>query len=177
MSELTTVARPYAKAAFDFAVEKSAVEKWQSMLVFAGEVAKNQEMRQLLTGAMAAEQLAELFINVCGEQLDPAGQNFIKVLAENKRLVALPQISSLFDALKAEHDKEVEVEVTSAASLSDVQQSELSAALEKRLARKVKLNCSVDPALVAGMIIKAGDTVIDGSVKSKLNRLADALQA
>jgi len=177
MSELTTVARPYAKAAFDYAVEQGTIEQWQGMLVFAAEVTKNQDMRQLLTGTMAAEQLAEVFINVCGEQLDPAGQNFIKVLAENKRLVALPHISSLFDALKAEHDKEVEVEVTSAASLSDVQQSELSAALEKRLARKVKLNCSVDPALVAGMIIKAGDTVIDGSVKSKLNRLADALQA
>ncbi|RDV24800.1 F0F1 ATP synthase subunit delta [Alteromonas aestuariivivens] len=177
MSELTTVARPYAKAAFDFAVEHKAVAQWQDMLMFAGEVARNDDMHQLMTGAVAAETLADIFIKVCGEQLDEHGQNLIKVLAENKRLVALPQISALFDELKAEYDKEIEVNVTSAVELTASQQTELSASLEKRLARKVKLNCNVDPALVAGFVIKAGDTVIDGSVKSKLNRLADALQA
>ena len=177
MSELTTVARPYAKAAFDFAVEKNAVAKWQEMLTFAGEVAVNEDMHQLLTGAIAADTLADIFNNVCGEQLDEHGQNLVKVLAENKRLAALPEISTLFDAFKADYDKEIEVDVTSASTLTDAQQTELVASLEKRLARKVKLNCNVDPALIAGMVIDAGDTVIDGSVKSKLNRLADALQA
>ncbi|APD91597.1 F0F1 ATP synthase subunit delta [Alteromonas mediterranea] len=177
MSELTTVARPYAKAAFDFAVEKDAITKWQEMLAFAGEVAANEDMHQLLTGAVAADTLADIFNNVCGEQLDEHGQNLVKVLAENKRLAALPEISTLFDAFKADYDKEIEVDVTSASTLTDAQQTELVASLEKRLARKVKLNCNVDPALIAGMVINAGDTVIDGSVKSKLNRLADALQA
>ena len=177
MSELTTVARPYAKAAFDFAVEKDAIAKWQEMLAFAGEVAANEDMHQLLTGAVAADTLADIFNNVCGEQLDEHGQNLVKVLAENKRLAALPEISTLFDAFKADYDKEIEVDVTSASTLTDAQQTELVASLEKRLARKVKLNCNVDPARIAGMVINAGDTVIDGSVKSKLNRLADALQA
>ena len=177
MSELTTVARPYAKAAFDFAVEKDAIAKWQEMLAFAGEVAANEDMHQLLTGAVAADTLADIFNNVCGEQLDEHGQNLVKVLAENKRLAALPEISTLFDAFKSDYDKEIEVDVTSASTLTAAQQTELVASLEKRLARKVKLNCNVDPALIAGMVINAGDTVIDGSVKSKLNRLADALQA
>ena len=177
MSELTTIARPYAKAAFDYAVENNAVADWQNMLVFAAEVAKNDTMQELLSGAMAADKMAEIFNNVCGDQLDSHGQNLIKLLAENGRLQALPDVSDLFNEFKAAYDKQIDVDVTSAVELTDAQQAELSASLEKRLARKVKLNCNVDPALVAGVIIKAGDTVIDGSVRSKLNRLADALQA
>jgi len=177
MAELTTVARPYATAAFNFAVEQKAVADWQQMLVFASEVAQNDVMEGLLSGSTAAEQLAEMFINICGEQLNTEGQNLIKVLAENKRLSVLPEIAELYAELKAEYEKEIDVDVTSATELSSEQQGKISTALEQRLARKVKLNCNVNPALVAGVVIKAGDTVIDGSVKSKLNRLADALQA
>lgn len=177
MSELTTIARPYAKAAFDYAVENKKIAEMQAMLVFASEVAKNETMQEFLSGAVAAEKLADIFNGVCGEQLDQSGQNLIKVLAENGRLQALADISKLFDQFKAEFEKTLDVDVTSAVELSDKQQADIGASLEKRLARKVKLNCNVDPALVAGVLIKAGDTVIDGSVKSKLNRLADALQA
>ena len=177
MSELTTVARPYAKAAFDFSVEKGAVEKWQQMLAFAGEVTLNDDMANVLSSALAADKLAELFINICDEQLDEHGQNLIKVLAENQRLVALPAISELFDGFKADYEKEIDVQVTAATELNDAQIASLSTSLEKRLARKVKLHCDVDASLVAGMVIKAGDTVIDGSIKSKLSRLSDALQA
>jgi F-type H+-transporting ATPase subunit delta len=177
MSEWTTVARPYAQAAFDSAVENKTIAVWQEMLAFAAEVAKNESIRELLSGAVAAVKLAEIFNSVCGEQLNQSGQNLIKVLAENKRLQVLPEISTLFNQLKADFDKEIDVDVTSAVELNKKQQVEISAALEKRLARKVKLNCSVDSELLAGVLIKAGDTVIDGSIKSKLNRLADALQA
>ncbi|WP_018982207.1 F0F1 ATP synthase subunit delta [Salinimonas chungwhensis] len=177
MSELTTVARPYAKAAFDFAVEHNAVPKWHEMLSFAGQVASNDEMHQYLTGAVAAETVAEMFINICGEQLDQHGQNFLQVLAENERLLALPEISEMFTAFKAEYDKEVEVDLTSATELNAQQQTHIKATLEERLARKVKLNCNVNPALIAGFVVQAGDTVIDGSVKAKLERLADTLQA
>ena len=177
MSELTTVARPYAKAAFDFAVEKQTVAQWQEMLVFAGAVAQDASIKEILKGAYSASKLAEIFIGVCGEQIDENGQNLIRVLAENKRLSALPDVATLFNQYKAEFDKEIEVDVTSAIKLTKAQQSSISAALEKRLSRKVNLICNVDKTIVAGLIIKAGDTVIDGSIQTKLNRLADALQA
>ncbi|GAC17031.1 F0F1 ATP synthase subunit delta [Paraglaciecola arctica] len=177
MSEWTTIARPYAQAAFDYAVENKTVTQWQEMLMFTAEVSKNETVKSLLTGSVAAEKLAEIFNGVCGEQLDLQGQNLVKILAENRRLQAFPEISVLFNQLKADFDKEIDVDITSAVKLKKQQQTDLGKSLEKRLARKVKLNCSVDPELIAGVLIKAGDTVIDGSLRSKLNRLSDALQA
>jgi F-type H+-transporting ATPase subunit delta len=182
MSELTTVARPYAKAAFDFAVENSlvdanAINRWLDMLVFAAQVSTNETMKDILSGGVGVEQAQELFLNVCGEQLDEQGQNLIKVMAENKRLLVLPQVVSEFTALKAELDKEVSVDITSAVALSAEQLTTLGAALEKRLARKVKLNCNIDINVVSGLVIKADDMVIDASVRGKLNRLATMMQS
>lgn len=177
MAEMTTVARPYAIAAFNYAVENKAVDQWLEMLTFAAEVAKNDVVDDLLRGGSSVAASTDLFINLCGDQLNENSQNFIKVLAENKRLLALPEILVMFTDLKAEYEKEIEVEVTSAADLSEQQQHEISGSLEKRLARKVKLNCSVDADLIAGFVVQAGDLVIDGSFRSKLSRLADTLQA
>jgi len=177
MSELTTVARPYAKAAFDFALEAKAVDSWLAQLTFAAEVAKDDTIIGYLTGGASVEQAQTLFINVCGEQIDEKGQNFIKVLAENERLLVLPQVLEQYAALKAEYEQEVTVDVTSAVKLKVAQTKTLSAALEKRLARKVKLNCIVDKSIVSGLIIQAGDMVIDGSVQGKLSRLATTLQS
>ncbi len=177
MSELTNLARPYAKAAFEFAVEHNALEAWTGMLFFAAEVAKNDFVSEQLQSAGAAEKQAEFFLKVCGEQLNAHGQNFIKLMAENNRLLALPAVFDGYVALKAEYEKEATVEVISATTLNAAQQDKLAAALSQRLARKVKLNCSVDPAVVGGMLIKAGDMVIDGSVRGKLDRLATALQS
>jgi len=177
MSELTTVARPYAKAAFDFAVEANTIESWLEMLTFAGEVSKDDTIKGYLSGGVSVEQSQNLFLKVCGEQLNSSGENFIKVLAENGRLMVLPQIVTQFSELKAEHEKTINVDVTSAVELTTDKLTSLSAALEKRLARKVKLNCSVDASIVSGLVIQAGDMVIDGSVRNKLNRLAAAMQS
>lgn len=177
MSELTTVARPYAKAAFDFAVEAKAMDSWLSQLAFAAEVAQDKTIIGYLSGGASVEQAQAIFLNVCGEQVDSEGQNFLKVMAQNERLLVLPQVLEQFIALKAEFDQEVSVDVTSAVEVTAEQKTTLSAALEKRLARKVKLNCLVDASIVSGLIIKAGDMVIDGSVKGKLNRLATTLQS
>jgi len=177
MSEFVTVARPYAKAAFDFAVEHNSVESWQHMLAFTAAVAENEQMAELLSGALAPETLSESFITICGEQLDVNGQNLIKVMAENGRLKVLPDVLKQFIQLRAALEATMEVEVTSASTLSETQLSKISAAMEKRLSRKVKLNCKIDKSVMAGVIIRAGDMVIDGSVRGRLDRLADVLQS
>jgi F-type H+-transporting ATPase subunit delta len=177
MSEFVTVARPYAKAAFDFAVEHQSLDRWQSMLAFTAEVTRNEQIEELLSGALAPETLSQTFIAVCGEQLDDAGQNLIKVMAENGRLRVLPEVLQQFIELRASLEAVAEVEVTSATPLSEDQQAKIAAAMEKRLSRKVKLNCKIDKSVLAGVVIRAGDMVIDGSVRSRLERLADVLQS
>lgn len=177
MSELTTIARPYAKAAFDFAVEANAIESWLEQLTFAAQVSQDDTIQAYLSGGVSVEQAITLFLNVCGEQVESKGQNFLKLMAENHRLLALPQVLEQFCELKAEHEKTVNVDVTSAVELEAAQTQTLSAALEKRLARKVKLNCKVDKNIISGLVIQAGDMVIDGSVKGKLNRLTQTLQS
>lgn len=177
MSEMITVARPYAKAAFEFAVESQALDSWHEMLVFAAEVAKNSDMKAFLSGSVSADKMAEVFSSVCGEQLNEKGQNLVKIMAENGRLSVLPAVVDLYAEMHAEYSKEISVDVTSAVELVAEQVDKLSAALEKRLERKVKLNCNVDASLVGGLVIKAGDVVIDGTIRGKLSRLTATLQS
>ncbi|WCG83115.1 F0F1 ATP synthase subunit delta [Pectobacterium sp. A5351] len=177
MSEFVTVARPYAKAAFDFAVENQALDRWQNMLAFSAEVARNEQIAELLSGAVAPIELAKTFIAVCGDQLDEAGQNLIRVMAENGRLPVLPEVLEQFIQLRAALESTVDVDVISASTLSEQQQSKIAAAMEKRLSRKVKLNCKIDKSVMAGVVIRAGDMVIDGSIRGRLERLADVLQS
>jgi F-type H+-transporting ATPase subunit delta len=177
MSELTTVARPYARAAFEFAVESNKIEAWSAMLSFAAKVVSNPTMAVILKGDKAAQELADLFINICEGQVDENGLNFIKIMAENGRLSVLPRVAELYADLELEHKKSINVNVVSAYALSKKQKIELSISLEKRLARKVNLNCSVDNSLIAGMVITAGDLVIDSSATGQLNRLSNALQS
>ncbi|MEZ9131162.1 F0F1 ATP synthase subunit delta [Vibrio breoganii] len=177
MSDLVTIARPYAKAAFEFAVEKDALDQWGQMLAFAAEVTKHHEISDLLDGSLTANKLTELFVAICGEQLDEHGQNLIKVMAGNGRLKALPDVLAEFLALRREHDKFIEVDVISASELSKQQQDDMISKLEQRFDRKVKLNCSIDETLLGGVIIRAGDLVIDNSARGRLNRLSDALQS
>ncbi|KML64445.1 F0F1 ATP synthase subunit delta [Pectobacterium peruviense] len=177
MSEFVTVARPYAKAAFDFAVENQALDRWHNMLAFSAEVARNEQIAELLSGAVAPIELAKTFIAVCGDQLDEAGQNLIKVMAENGRLPVLTEVLEQFIQLRAALESTVDVDVISANTLNEQQLSKIAAAMEKRLSRKVKLNCKIDKSVMAGVVIRAGDMVIDGSIRGRLERLADVLQS
>lgn len=176
MSELTTIARPYAKAAFDFAIEKSAVEKWAEMLSFVSAVIENETVKTLLNSVASAQKLADTVISICGEQLDQYGQNFIWLMAENKRLSAIPAVFNEFKHYVEDHQAIAEVDVVSAQPLNVTQIEKITAAMEKRLARKVKLNCNVDSSLIAGVVIRTEDFVIDGSSRGQLTRLANELQ-
>jgi len=177
MSEVTTVARPYAKAAFDFAQENNALDKWAEMLHFSACVAQNTQVADVINGVLAPESVADVFIKICGEQLDVHGQNFIRVMAENERLVTLPEVAQQFLSLCADAGKKMDVDIISAKKLTKVQLTKISAKLETRLERKVKLNCSVEPSLIAGMIIRAGDLVIDNSIRHQIERMSDAIQS
>ncbi|ACX90234.1 F0F1 ATP synthase subunit delta [Pectobacterium parmentieri] len=177
MSEFVTVARPYAKAAFDFAVDNQALDRWQNMLAFSAEVARNEQIAELLSGAVAPIELSKTFIAVCGDQLDEAGQNLIKVMAENGRLPVLTEVLEQFIQLRAALESTVDVDVISANTLNEQQLSKIAVAMEKRLSRKVKLNCKIDKSVMAGVVIRAGDMVIDGSIRGRLERLADVLQS
>ncbi|HBO37820.1 MAG TPA: F0F1 ATP synthase subunit delta, partial [Pasteurellaceae bacterium] len=149
MSELATIARPYAKAAFDFAVEQSAVEKWNEMLRFAVEVVKDETIQKFLTSSLSSTKLADTIISICGDQLDQYGQNFVRVMAENKRLTVLPAVFEEFLDYVKEYQSVAEVQVISAQPLNAAQQEKIVAAMKKRLARKIKLSCSVDNSLIA----------------------------
>jgi len=176
MSELTTIARPYAKAAFDFAIEQSAVEKWTEMLGFAAAVAEDETVKAYLSSSLSAQKLADTVISICGEQLDQYGQNLIRLMAENKRLSAIPTVFEEFKHYVEEHQAIAEVEVTSAQPLNATQIEKIAAAMEKRLARKVKLNCNVDSSLIAGVVIRTEDFVIDGSSRGQLVAIIRGIQ-
>ncbi|MCE1736485.1 F0F1 ATP synthase subunit delta, partial [Enterobacter hormaechei] len=148
-----------------------------NMLAFIAEVTRNEQVGELLSGSLAPETLAKTFITLCGEQVDEHAQNFIRVMAENGRLLVLPEVFQQFIQLRASLESTIDVEVISASELNEQQQAKISAAMEKRLSRKVKLNCKIDKSVIAGVVIRAGDMVIDGSIRGRLDRLTDDLQS
>ena len=174
--ELTTCARPYAKAAFQHALDASALERWSQMLKSGAAVVRNNKVNVLLgTPSFTAEQKASALIEVCGDSLDDSGRNFVRTLADNKRLTLLPQIAELFEVFKAEQEQSIDVEVLSAFPLSGEQLEKLAGKLRGRLNSEVRMANVVDPGLIGGVVIRAGDLVIDSSVKTRLEKLADAM--
>lgn len=177
MADLITIARPYAKAAFEYAIEHGQVDKWEEMLTFASEVSQNDEMKSLLTSDMKPDALAKLFITVCKDTLDEFGGNFIKLMAENKRLILLPEVLTLFKQIRLDKEARVDVDVISASELTSTQLDKIQIAVEKRLSRKTTIKNTIDSSIISGFIIRAGDIVIDSSIRGRLNRLYDTLQS
>jgi F-type H+-transporting ATPase subunit delta len=176
MSELSTLARPYASAAFEMAKEQGDYDRWSQMLSFMAAVAHDGELRRVLDSPrLSEEQAAEMFIAVCEDRIDDQGRNFISLLAENRRLPLLPEITALFEFLRREAEGEIDAEVVSAQEISDEQKKAIAKALKERLGREVNLTTRTDEALLGGAVIRAGDLVIDGSIRGRLNRLSLAL--
>jgi len=178
MAEPSTVARPYAEAAFKLADEAGALARWAEMLAGLATVASDPRVRQAAGDPRLSDaQRAGLFIAILGGRLTAEAENFVRVLTQNDRLELLPQIHEQFEALKNEREGVVEATVHSAFELTDAQLEDIVARLEKRTARKVRAQVSVDRELIGGVKIVLGDKVIDGSARAQLAALEAALKA
>lgn len=178
MAELTTLARPYAKATFEAADAAGALAQWSEMLKLVAAVSQQEAMTQVLASpSLTTEQKAKAFVEVCGDEIDAKAANLIGALADNNRLALLPEIQQLFELLKAQREKSVDVVVTTAFALSGELQDKLAKSLSTKLDREVNLSTEVDASLLGGALVRAGDTVIDGSVRGRLTKLAEAMNS
>ncbi len=178
MSELSTLARPYAEAVFRMAQGENDLAGWSSRIATLAAIVSDARAARLIADpAVSTERVAGLIVDVAGAELGERGGNFVKVLAENDRLSVLPEISVQFETLKANAEGILEAIITSAQALTQAQLDDLVAGLQVRFNRAVNVQVAVDPELIGGAVIAIGDQVIDGSVKGRLQRMSFALQA
>ncbi|MEZ5594916.1 MAG: F0F1 ATP synthase subunit delta [Pseudomonadales bacterium] len=176
MAELSTVGRPYANAIFRLAKQGSQLGEWSRMLAVIAATADDPRVKLFLDSpetpnAVKAQRLGD----ICGEEVDDRGRRFLRVLAENDRLDLIAAVREQFEELKAQEEKILEVEVVSAFPVSSAEEQSLKQALERKYEKDVVLASRVDTSLIGGAIIRAGDTVIDGSLRGKLDKLAENL--
>lgn len=179
MAENSTLARPYARAVFELARDKGAFDRWSKTLSVLSALSGDKSVQAMLASpkaapAVRAEVLAEL-ADKAGQKLDQQGRNFVQLLAENRRLGLLPEIAADFERLRAEAENTLEVEIKAAMPVDAAEQKRIADALQQKLGRKITLKYVQDKSLIGGAVIRAGDLVIDGSVREKLSRLTAAL--
>lgn len=180
MSDSTTIARPYARAIFEHALAKNNLAQWSDYLFVLAQAVLDAKASQFIANpASTPEQQIELLHAACAikDKGNQSLSNLISLLATNKRLMLLPDIKALYEVHRAEQEKTLGVDVVSYSEVSAAQQQQLIDALSTRLKRNVSLNISIDPSLLGGAVIRAGDLVIDGSVRGKLNKLSTDLAA
>lgn len=176
MAETRTTARPYAEAAFATAQARNALPRWSEMLALMAAVASDERVAELERDpTIGRERLTKLVLDICGPRLDDDGANFLKLLIANRRLPLLPEIATLFEEQRADAEGRVDVSVKSAFPLDAAQRERLEQGLKRRFGRKVRLTVAVDPSLIGGIEIRAGDTVIDGSAHGRLEQLVTHL--
>lgn len=176
MAERLTVARPYARAAFEHARQAGELERWSEMLGLIQRVVTDPAFAPFVGNPLVpAESMAGVITDVAGELLDEAGYNFVRILAENRRLGLMPEVSSIFTQYRNRAEGVVDVDLLSAVELDEAQRARFAESLGKRFDKEVRLACEVDESLLGGAVIRAGDTVIDGSVRAQLAALASSL--
>ncbi len=181
MSDFETVARPYSKAIFELASEQNNLQFWSDVLQLAAGVAVDDAMQSLVASpSVLASDLSDMFVSVMssvdgGPEINQEVKNMIALLAENDRLLAIPEIAAGYETFKQEAEGSIEVKVTSAQALTAAQEQEIINNMKSRLGKEVSITSEVDESLIAGAIIKAGDLVIDGSARGQLNKLTTQL--
>jgi len=176
MAEAKTVARPYAEAAFSLAQQRQQGDAWARMLALAAAVVGDVRIARLdADPGFARTKLADVVIGICGQGQSEEARNFLRVLVDNRRLGLLPEIAELFEQLRNEAEARVEASVTSAFALEPAQVQAIATGLKRRFRRDVNVTAQVDPSLIGGVLIQAGDLVIDASVRGRLAKLATSM--
>ncbi len=178
MSEQISLARPYAKAIFELARDAGEYTQWSDQLELLAVIAQDAGMIDVISRPDVSEQqLAELIIDVAGDQLDEQGQNLVKLLSRNDRVTVIADINQQFLVLRDDAEQVIEAQLVTAAEVDEAQKQRIEAALSSRLGKKIKLEASVDESLIGGAIVRAGDWVVDGSVKAQLQDLIGAISS
>jgi F-type H+-transporting ATPase subunit delta len=177
MSEPATLARPYAVAVFKRAKEMGRSAQWSDMLSFLGLALKDKTLSAAVANpALNSARLTELMMSIGADYLDEEGINFLKLLIKNGRLTLMPEIARIFEQLKADDEGYAEVEVLTAYPFTEESQQAFAAKLEKTFHKKIHMKVSVDQSLIGGIFVRAGDRVIDGSIRGRLQQLQKELQ-
>ncbi len=176
MSSLTTLARPYAKAAFELARDGSDLAGWDDMLTLAGAIAFEESVAGLLESPhVGATRVVKLLVDIGGERFSETFRDFISVLGSNGRLPLLPEITVLYRRMRQKAENRLYVRVVSAVPLEEDQSSRMRDALARRFESEVELESEIDPGVLGGAVIYAGDQVIDGSLLGRLRKLEQNL--
>ncbi len=174
--EKSTIARPYAEAIFCRASDSGKLDHWSDTLGLLAAIVQDERAAAAISNPkLESDQKVSLILDICGKHLDGEGQNLVKLLVRNGRLSVLPEIASLYEGLKNESQGNLDVQVLSAYKMTKAQESALATALKKRLGLEIRMTSEIDQDLIGGVIIRAGDLVIDGSVKGRLQKLATEL--
>ena len=178
MAEISTIARPYATAVFNFANESKSLSSWSDTLVLLSAVIQDEHIKLIIEDSKVLDSDREdLILNVCKGKLDENGSNFVKLLVENKRLLILPEISQFFEELKADAEGSIEAEIIMAEKPNQKTVDDLLKSLEKKFNKKIEGKVVIDKNIIGGTKIVVGDSVIDASVRAQLDNLAFTLKA
>ncbi|MCP4698532.1 MAG: F0F1 ATP synthase subunit delta [Gammaproteobacteria bacterium] len=178
MAEHATLARPYAEAVFKLAKETDSFAQWADMLNFLSMAVQDPRVTALCTNPLVEKKSQTgLLLDVGGERLNVQGQNLVKLLTDNGKLTIIPEIAAQYETLKAQHEGYITVELTSTYAVQPEQKEGLAASLKRRLGKEVEINVSLDEKLLGGWVIRAGDQVIDLSVRGRLQQLAAELSS